>query len=118
MTPDHAEHLQRLGARAAEEVAKVLKASNIELGPSCIPLEVQQRRAGGENVDVDGWTRPRDLRDEALEDLRKQNGDLRQKIEQRDADIVRWTARIKELEARLQRVVDVAEGREAGRVTR
>jgi len=77
---------------------------------SCIPPEVQQRRANGENVDVDGWTRRRDLRDEALEDLRKQNGKLRQTIEQKDAEIARWAARIKELEERQRRIAEIVGG--------
>jgi len=78
---------------------------------SCIPPEVQQRRANGENVDVDGWVRRRDMRDEALEDLRKQNGKLRQAIEQKDAEIARWTARIKELEERQRRIAEIVGGR-------
>jgi flagellar motility protein MotE (MotC chaperone) len=78
---------------------------------SCIPPEVQQRRANGEDVDVDGWIRKRDLRDEALEDLRKQNGELRKQAEQKDAENARWTARIKELEKRLNRVAEIVEGK-------
>lgn len=60
---------------------------------SAIPVEVQQRRANGEDVDVDGWTRKRDLKDEALEDMRNQLADAR-------AERDRWKARVLLLEAR------------------
>lgn len=61
---------------------------------SAIPLEVRHRRANGENVDVDGWTRKTDLRDEALEDLRGQLADAR-------AECDRYKKRVLLLEARL-----------------
>ena len=64
------------------------------------------------SFDEDGWQRPpRDLRDEALEDLRTQNAALRLKLEEKDAEIVRWTARIKELEERQRHCVAILEGR-------
>jgi hypothetical protein len=62
---------------------------------SCVPLEIIARRANGELVDPDGWQRPpRDLRDEALEDLRQQLSSSR-------LNEARAWARVKLLEARL-----------------
>jgi hypothetical protein len=77
---------------------------------SCIPPAVLERRANGEQVDVDGWRKPRDLRDEALEDLRKQNDALRNAIEAKDAEIAQWTRRIRNLEERMERILKAAEG--------
>ena len=79
---------------------------------SCLPLEVIERRRNGEQVDPDGWVYKTDLRDEALEDLRKQNGELRATIEKKDAEIEQSTRRIKVLEERLQWIVEAARGRD------
>lgn len=64
---------------------------------SAIPLEIQRRRAGGELVDADGWSRRADPRDEALEEMRSELAAAR-----RERD--RWRARVLELEARLEAV--------------
>lgn len=61
---------------------------------SAIPVEVQQRRANGENVDVDGWMRPRDMKQEALDAMQKELSETR-------AERDRWKARVLLLEARL-----------------
>jgi uncharacterized protein YlxW (UPF0749 family) len=80
--------------------------------PSCVPLAVVERRRNGEVIDIDGWRKPRDLRDEALEDLRKQNAELRSAVEKKDAEIERWTKRVKTLEERLDWIVEAARGQD------